>query len=306
MGSSDVSIAARSQTVLSAGRMTDQNTRPWEEDHHLSNQPQEPSDTHTVTPPDAPTQSYQVSDKLAVPPYLEQTYWWAYLHPKGVRFFERQWLVNLILWGNFSRLRDAALAEMGAVIHGRTLQIACVYGNFTSRMADRLAENARMDLIDVAPVQLENVCQKLKNRPNVHLHHQNAAHMSFEDEVFDNVIVFFLLHEQPDDVRKKTVNEALRVVKPGGKVIFVDYHQPSPFNPFRYIMIPILRTLEPFAMDLWQREITSWISTDHPSQDKTIHASHKETFFGGLYQKVVLKPGASHASTTTSEPGNMP
>ena len=46
----------------------------------------------------------------AVPEYLNETYWWAYVHPKAVDFFERQWLVNLILWGNFGRLRDAALA----------------------------------------------------------------------------------------------------------------------------------------------------------------------------------------------------
>ena len=48
---------------------------------------------------------------VPMPLYLEQTYWWAYVHPNAVRVFERQWLVNLILWGNYSRLRDAALRE---------------------------------------------------------------------------------------------------------------------------------------------------------------------------------------------------
>jgi hypothetical protein len=31
---------------------------------------------------------------------LTAHYRWAYVHPKAVWFFERQWLVNLILWGN--------------------------------------------------------------------------------------------------------------------------------------------------------------------------------------------------------------
>ena len=61
---------------------------------------------------------------IAIPKYLQDTYWWAYLHPNAVRVFERQWLVNLILWGNFSRLRDAALQEMGEVIDGKVLQVA--------------------------------------------------------------------------------------------------------------------------------------------------------------------------------------
>ena len=50
----------------------------------------------------------------AIPLYLSDTYWWAYIHPQAVNVFERQWLVNLILWGNFARLRDAALSELAA------------------------------------------------------------------------------------------------------------------------------------------------------------------------------------------------
>ena len=60
-----------------------------------------------------------------VPDYLSTHYWWAYIHPKAVKLFERQWLVNLILWGNYARLRDAALAELGESLSGKTLQVAC-------------------------------------------------------------------------------------------------------------------------------------------------------------------------------------
>ena len=51
-----------------------------------------------------------------IPAYLEKTYWWAYVHPRAVAFFERQWLVNLILWGNFARLRDSALDSLGETL----------------------------------------------------------------------------------------------------------------------------------------------------------------------------------------------
>ncbi|MEO5341124.1 MAG: rhodoquinone biosynthesis methyltransferase RquA [Magnetococcus sp. MYC-9] len=244
----------------------------------------------------------RISDTLAVPQYLEQTYWWAYLHPKGVRFFERQWLVNLILWGNFARLRDAALEEMGPILRGRTLQVACVYGDFTPRVAERLAPDARLDVVDVAPVQLENVKRKLKHGSNVHLHHQDSTELAFRDGEFDHVVVFFLLHEQPEDVRKKTVCEALRVVKPGGRVVFVDYHRPSLWNPFRYVMIPILHFLEPFALDMWRQEIVSWAGQTLdaqrlPDQATGLDSLHKETFFGGLYQKVVLHRAVADRST---------
>src|SRR5437867_7708699 len=71
---------------------------------------------------------------LPVPSYLQEVYWWAYIHPWAVRVFEREWLVNLILLGNYARLRDAALAEIGPAAGGRVLQVACVYGNLTVRL----------------------------------------------------------------------------------------------------------------------------------------------------------------------------
>ena len=218
-----------------------------------------------------------------LPEYLQETYWWAYLHPRAVKFFERQWIVNLILWGNFCRLRDCALNEMGKTIAGRTLQVACVYGDFTSKLAHKLAPDARLDVVDVAPIQLDNLRQKLGRRSNVFADCQNSESLSFADGSFDQVVVFFLLHEIPAEVRTRTMAEVLRVVKPGGKVIFVDYHRPVWQHPHRYLMRPLLKILEPFALDLWETEIADWVS-----QGDTPASIGKVTYFGGLYQKVVM------------------
>jgi len=222
--------------------------------------------------------------QVPLPVYLQQTYWWAYLHPASVRIFERQWLVNLILWGNFADLRDRALAELEPFRHGRILQVACVYGDFTERLLQRLGPEGRLDVVDVAPVQLENLKTKLAgDATRMDLHHQDSTQLRFADASYDCVVVFFLLHEQPENVRIRTIAQALRVVKPGGKVVFVDYHQPQRRNPFRYVMIPILSSLEPFAMDLWRKEIAEWLP------DEARNASiDKQTYFGGLYQKVVI------------------
>ncbi len=218
-----------------------------------------------------------------IPDYLHNTYWWAYLHPRAVHIFERQWLVNLILWGNFAKLRDAALQEMGAVINGRVLQVACVYGDFTEHLVRRLGPQGSLDVIDVAPIQIKNLQSKLSNPQHVNALLQDSTDLHFEDGSHDSVVVFFLLHEQPADVRRKTISEALRVTKPGGKLIFVDYHKPVSINPFRYIMVPILTTLEPFAMDVWRGEIVDWL----PAGVKVAKVE-KQTYFGGLYQKVVV------------------
>lgn len=233
------------------------------------------------------TAALRTGAPAAIPAYLQNTYWWAYLHPRAVHIFERQWLVNLILWGNFARLRNAALAEMGEVIHGRVLQVACVYGDFTEHMVRRLGPKGSVDVIDVAPIQINNLHAKLKlagadpSRVNALL--QDSSDLHFADGSHDDVVVFFLLHEMPTDVRRKTIAEALRVTKPGGKLIFVDYHKPRAWSPFRYLMVPVLTTLEPFAMDVWNNEISSWLPAD-----AAIAKLEKQTYFGGLYQKVVI------------------
>ena len=224
-----------------------------------------------------------MNQSLAIPPYLQQTYWWAYIHPKAVKLFERQWLVNLILWGNFSRLRDAALDELGATPRGRTLQIACVYGDFTTHLSGRIAEDGQLDVVDVLPIQLSNLRGKLGPGAKVGLHHRDSTDLGFADRSYDQAILFFLLHEQPEAVRKQTVSEALRVLKPGGRLVIVDYHQPGRGHPLRYLFRPILDLLEPYALDLWTSEISAWFPKAFSPA-----AMHKETYYGGLYQKVVV------------------
>ena len=219
----------------------------------------------------------------AIPAYLQETYWWAYVHPNAVSFFERQWLVNLILWGNFARLRDAALAELGGEVHGRTLQVACVYGNFTEHLAARVAPGGSLDIVDVLPIQLRNLREKLPVAAPVALHQYDSTALGFEDASYDQAIIFFLLHEQPAASRRQTLREALRVVRPGGKLVLVDYHLPVRLHPLRYLFRPVLRALEPFALDLWQHELAEWLPASvKPEQIR------KQTYYGGLYQKLVI------------------
>jgi ubiquinone/menaquinone biosynthesis C-methylase UbiE len=221
-------------------------------------------------------------DPIAVPRYLAQTYWWAYVHPNAVRFFERQWLVNLILWGNFGALRDAALDALGTRLEGRTLQIACVYGDLTDRLRARLAIGGSLDVVDILRVQLENLARKLPGDRRVGLIQGDSAALDIDTRAYDQVLVFFLLHEQPEEVRKRTISEALRVVKPGGKLVIVDYHQPRRAHPLYWPMVAVLKTLEPFAMDLWRHEICEWFPAG------AVAAAEKRTSFGGLYQLLTV------------------
>lgn len=228
---------------------------------------------------------HQFDEGVSIPVYLEETYWWAYVRPFAISFFDHEWIVNLILLGNMAKLRNTALDALGSSIQGRTLQIASVYGDFSARLVERIAEGGSLDIVDVVPAQLENVHRKLSPFAPVRLLQRDSTSLNrIEDATYDQVVLFFLLHEMPANVRERTLSEALRVLKPGGKLVIVDFHKPNALNPFRYLYPPMFRLLEPFALDIWTESIEEWLPTDFVPAEVT-----RETLFGGLYQKVVIR-----------------
>lgn len=231
----------------------------------------------------APIEFDKTSIRVTVPAYLQKIYWWAYVHPNAIKVFEREWLVNLILFGNYSPLRDAALEDIGADAKGKTLQVACAYGDLTPRLRERIADDGQLHVIDVLPIQLQNLKRKLPADRRVSLIQRDSAALGFLDDTYDRALVFFLLHEQPEAVRRRTLAEACRVVKPGGKVIIVDYHRPDNWNPVRHPLRALLKKLEPYADDLWNNDIETYL----PNEIKFSNIE-KKTYFGGLYQKIVL------------------
>jgi ubiquinone/menaquinone biosynthesis C-methylase UbiE len=237
--------------------------------------------------PRAPASASPVKSGEVVPPvpgYLIRHYWWTYMHPRAVRVFERRWLVDLILWGNYRTMRDAAAAELGDTLPGHTLQVACVYGDLTLRLAARVPPGSQLDVVDVLPIQLTNLRAKLPPGAPVRLLRMDSARLRIADATYDRALLFFLLHEMPQTVREATLREALRVVKPGGKLVIVDFAKPYAWHPLKYLWHPVLTRLEPFAPDLWTLPVETWLPESH--RDRVM--SHGR-YFGNFYQKLVIE-----------------
>ena len=99
-----------------------------------------------------------------LPDYLRNTYSWAYLDHRTMPWLDRPVVVSAILWGNASRLMDAAVGEFSP--GQRVLQAAAVYGDFSPRLARRLGDGGQLTVVDVAPIQIANTRRKLA--PPVH------------------------------------------------------------------------------------------------------------------------------------------
>jgi ubiquinone/menaquinone biosynthesis C-methylase UbiE len=236
---------------------------------------------HQAHPASLPEGLKPPADDAHVPDYLARHYWWAYVHPRGVKFFDRAWLVNLILLGQYRRLRLAVLEEFEAVRGQSLLQVSCVYGDLSCRLARRLAAaGGRIDVVDVLPIQLRNLRWKMPGRMPGRLLRMDSASLALPDASYDAVLVFFLLHEQPAEYRVRTLGEAMRVLKPGGKLVVVDYAKAAWWNPLRYLWQVVFTLFEPFAIELVSCDLSAFLPPGTRLE--------RQRYFGGFYQKVVV------------------
>lgn len=212
-----------------------------------------------------------------LPDYLVRYYWWAYLRPASIRIFDRRMVVSAILWGRYRYLCDLALEDIPP--GSRVLQMACVYGDLSPRLAQRLGCKGRLDIVDIAPIQVQHARIKLAATPWARACVADAAEPG--PDRYDTVLAFFLLHELPDARKHRVVDAALAQLRPGGKAIFIDYARPGPLHPLKPVMAAIFARLEPFAGTMWHSGIRSFATQSGP------YEWSRSTLFGGLYQRVI-------------------
>jgi ubiquinone/menaquinone biosynthesis C-methylase UbiE len=230
--------------------------------------------TTIVTPPEK---------KVPMPGYVEELYWWAYVRPWAPVIFDHQWTVNAILLGNYNRLRNLALEEFNENAAGTTLQIGAAYGDVTPCLTKKItAAGGTLDVIDVIPNQLKNLHRKLPGDAPVYLHLMDGSALEMPDKTYDTVLLFMLLHEQPQSYREKTLLEALRVLKPRGKLVIIDYCNPVWWHPARYSSLLLYALLKPPAIAVWNNPMSKVLEAQMAGREW-----RQASYFGGLFQKIV-------------------
>ncbi len=221
-----------------------------------------------------------------VPEYLARYYWWAYLWSWGIWLFDHQPIINAILFGQYNRLMSKTQALVETRPEACLLQLTCVYGKLTPSLLD--ITDGDVHLCDVADGQLQLAKRKTRHvQDRCHLARMNAEALGYANNTFDQVIVFFLLHEMPARARLKTYAEIARVVRAGGSVLVTEY-APLPRHHLLYRFVPfrwILGHLEPFLPCFWQEDVTAHLKDALREYGKTIAGEpHLEYVFSGFYR----------------------
>ena len=78
--------------------------------------------------------------------------------------------------------------------------------------------------IDASPEMLARARKKAKNAGmQIEFRNEAAEALSFANGQFDAVLSTVMLHHLPEEARKQCVREIRRVLKPGGRLLAVDF-----------------------------------------------------------------------------------
>jgi ubiquinone/menaquinone biosynthesis C-methylase UbiE len=101
----------------------------------------------------------------------------------------------------------------------KVLDIGCGTGTHLE-----IYKRSRCELygIDTSPSMLEIARNRLGE--DAHLSLDDATHMPFEDRTFDLVLTTLVLHEMDQSTRLATIAEMKRVLKTGGRILWIDFH----------------------------------------------------------------------------------
>jgi ubiquinone/menaquinone biosynthesis C-methylase UbiE len=231
--------------------------------------------------------------KYALPEYLAKHYWWAYLSPNGVGFFDRPFIVNRILWGQYHKIAqdtvDLFSSENELVMaQQKVAGISCAYGEFFPKLAAHVNVE-QLYLFDIAPIQLTQIQKKIPAQvlaDKCQLFLSNAEQISIASQCVDSAVLFFLLHELPVFSRANVLSETIRITKPGGRIIIADYAENQDDHFFNRVKIfnSVFEKLEPFLGDFWRCDLIAELSEQADRHGRKVSMTSERYYFNRFYR----------------------
>jgi ubiquinone/menaquinone biosynthesis C-methylase UbiE len=143
----------------------------------------------------------------------------------GWRYDLMAWFLDtFVLRGKLRKLRlrtaDLAQLQPGEAV----LDVGCGTGALAMVASKRVGATGRVCGIDPGPRQIARARSKAE-RASLPIDFQIGVieQLAFPDQSFDVVLSTLMIHHLPDDLKRLGFAEMARVLKPGGRLVIVDF-----------------------------------------------------------------------------------
>ncbi|MFI1164625.1 class I SAM-dependent methyltransferase [Streptomyces sp. NPDC020801] len=122
------------------------------------------------------------------------------------------------------------LAELsGAGAGDRVLDVGCGTGYLTRRMAARVGPAGTVTGVDPSPPVLAYARRRSTARGSAPCTYREgvAEDLDLPDASFDTVVTSLMLHHLPQELRPAALCEMCRVLRPGGRLLVVEFRPPK-------------------------------------------------------------------------------
>jgi ubiquinone/menaquinone biosynthesis C-methylase UbiE len=217
-----------------------------------------------------------------------------YLSEHSAALYDFQ--VEVLFNGGADAMRRQALVPIAEYLRGRRirdqrlLDVACGTGRFLAMLKQNYP---RLPVagVDLSAPYLRHAERDLAAWSWVELVEGAAERLPFPDHTFDVVTCIYLFHELPGRVRRQAAAEMARVLKPGGRAVFVDSFQLGDEPEFDGLLeLFPLAYHEPYFADFVREDLTALFAQ---AGLRTIHAER------AYMSKVVVLAKPEALSRTT-------
>ncbi len=173
------------------------------------------------------------------------------LKPFTAKYYDK--LMNAISFGLYRNFIEKAVDDMGIEPGDKILDLGCGTGRNAALMAKHLSENGRITGMDVSEIMEKQFIKKFEADQRLTFIRQRADIPFDLEDQFDKILISFVIHGFPHEVRKKVIENVVKHLKPGGTFLLLDFAE-FEMNKMPFHHRIIFKTIEcKYAFDFIER-----------------------------------------------------
>lgn len=178
-----------------------------------------------------------------------------YSNMRLIKMVDFQPVISAILLFQYHHLVSKIVSELARMdLRKKKVMItSCAFGNVIPRVVKAAVESGAERVLIADIIQNELVHAKTKLREyagKVEFIEDNATSMTQQEGGVAANVIFFLLHELPHHLKGQALNEAGRMLAPGGKLFLAEFHRPQLWV-LRALSWTYFKVFEPLGLALW-------------------------------------------------------